>query len=104
MTPPLSPKEGAAPIHCDEYVDSPSANPSLRWFLFIERLPAVLKCLVRERGIPEPRLFADYRGARVRVVMASRFGDVGITYDLAADRGYSARVAVQDLSNFAETP
>lgn len=32
------------------------------------------------------------RGSRVRVVMASRFGDVGITDDLTAIHGYHLRV------------
>ena len=31
-------------------------------------------------------------GTRVKVVMASRFGDVGITTDLTRDRGYDTRV------------
>ncbi len=33
----------------------------------------------------------------VKVVMASRFGDVGITPNLQADRGYTARVNPEDL-------
>ncbi len=41
-------------------------------------------------------LSCDYgklkRGTRVNVVMASRLGDVGITTDLNASRGYSERV------------
>ena len=32
------------------------------------------------------------KGQQVKVVMCSRFGDVGITPDLKADRGYIARV------------
>lgn len=49
-----------------------------------------------------PKLFADYKGKRIRVIMASRMGDVGLTYDLKSDRGYSVRVFVEDLSNFSE--
>ena len=36
---------------------------------------------------------------RVRIVMASRFGDVGITDDLEAPGGYCARVMVVDDEN-----
>lgn len=32
------------------------------------------------------------KGTRVKVVMCSRFGDVGITPDLSADYGYIARI------------
>ena len=40
---------------------------------------------------------------RVKVVMASRFGDVGITGDLTAENGYDLRVPVEAaLSNFSE--
>lgn len=39
-------------------------------------------------------------GTRVKIVMVSRFGDVGITEDLNADVGYGARVALTDLCNF----
>jgi hypothetical protein len=51
-----------------------------------------------------PRLFADHNGERVRVTMASRFGDVGITVNLELETGYDERVAVADLTNFSETP
>ncbi len=44
----------------------------------------------------------DDKGKRIRAVMASRFGDVGITEDLTAERGYSSRVAVEELSNFSD--
>jgi hypothetical protein len=90
--------------HCDDYADAPSGDPSARWFIFINRLPVGLKQLVRERGIPSPRLFADHAGTRVRVVMASRLGDLGITTNLGAEHGYEWRVSVEDLTNFSETP
>lgn len=53
---------------------------------------------------PHPRLFADHEGRRVRVTMASRFGDVGITADFTAEMGYERRVPVSQLSNFSEVP
>lgn len=43
-------------------------------------------------------------GTRVKIVMVSRFGDVGITENLNAETGYGARVALEDLCDFSETP
>jgi len=37
-------------------------------------------------------------GTRVKIVMASRFGDVGITDDLTAEYGYHLRVNIDKLS------
>jgi len=86
--------------HCDDYIDDDAAPLALRAFLERARSPA--------HGMldpsPYPRLFADYDGQRVRVVMASRMGDVGITADLKADHGYQKRVAVADLTNFDDVP
>lgn len=44
--------------------------------------------------------FTEYwlpEGAQVKIVMVSRFGDVGITKDLAAENGYEARVCLSKL-------
>jgi hypothetical protein len=86
--------------HCDDYIDDETAAPALRRFLRHARAPAhgMLS------GEPRPSLFADLRGHRVRVTMASRMGDVGITSMLSATRGYDERAAVEDLSNFGESP
>src|ERR1051325_9145764 len=62
------------PRHCDTYVHDHKMPMCLRWWVFINRLPAIDKCLCRENNI-DPILFADYQGIRVRVTMASRFGD-----------------------------
>lgn len=47
-------------------------------------------------------------GTRVKIVMASRFGDVGITDDLAAEHGYHLRVDIGELEqkfqNFSNEP
>lgn len=54
----------------------------------------------RKPGLPE---FTDIpldAGARVKIVMVSRFGDVGITANLEADTGYDARVALDSLTDF----
>lgn len=87
--------------HCDEVVDDYQAPDALRWFIFINRLPAVLKVLAKNMGT-EPVLFAKYKGKLVRVVMASRFGDVGITSDLSAERGYEERVMLSQLTDFTD--
>lgn len=86
--------------HCDDYIDNAAAPAPLRAFLRRARSPAHGHL----SGEPFPKLFADHEGQRVRVVMASRRGDVGITADLKADHGYQKRVAVEDLSNFGDVP
>ena len=89
--------------HCDDYIDDYAQPECLRWFLFIMRLPAVTKCLAISQGC-NPKLFATYKGNRVRVVMASRLGDVGITENLSAENGYSKRVYVEELDWFNNEP
>lgn len=86
--------------HCDRYADDPEAPPVLRKFLAFARAPAHGQLLPK----PHPKLYADYKNKRVRVTMASRLGDVGITTDLGAEFGYERRVLVRVLSNFSETP
>ncbi|GFM29291.1 hypothetical protein [Novosphingobium sp. PY1] len=86
--------------HCDDYIDDPDAPECLRKFLDHARSPGHGAL----RDDPRPKLFADYGGKRVRVLMASRFGDVGITADLNAEYGYDARVPVEVLSNFGDHP
>lgn len=102
--------------HCDDVIDDPAQPDCLRRYLGWARLPAVCMYPPKdEKWVspelrphiwrePKPKLFADHDGKRVRVVMASRFGDVGITTDLAVEHGYSARVAVAALSNFSDQP
>ena len=87
--------------HCDEYVSDISQPVCLRFFLFVQRLPAVLTMLCHQAGV-RPKLFADFNGKRVRVTMASRFGDVGITENKYQEDGYTQRVNVAQLSNFSE--
>jgi hypothetical protein len=86
--------------HCDDYIDDESAPQALRDYLARARSPA--------HGMvssdPYPTLFADHDGRRVRVVMASCLGDVGVTSDLAREFGYDSRVSVADLSNFGDSP
>lgn len=86
--------------HCDDYIDDETAPPALRAFLKRARSPAHGLTLAEAF----PRLFADHEGKRVRVTMASRLGDVGITSNLNAEVGYEQRVAVEELSNFGTEP
>lgn len=43
-------------------------------------------------------------GHRVKIVMVSRFGDVGITENLDAETGYGARVPLDVLTDFGREP
>ena len=86
--------------HCDDYIDDPAEPDVLRKYLAFARAPAHGQLLPK----PHPRLYADYKGQRVRVTMASQLGDVGISTDLDAEFGYERRTHVHALSNFSETP
>lgn len=86
--------------HCDDYINDPETPECLREYLRVERMPAVEKY----RQPLRPKCFATHEGKRVRIVMASRFGDVGITEDLTAERGYDLRVYLNALSDFADEP
>lgn len=113
-------------VHCDELIDDDAQPECLRKFLEYNRRPAIEKTL---SDADAPKLFArlllkqtgrEYlgywaknepamktielaAGQRVRVVMASRFGDVGITPDLTASHGYIARVPVSSLDDFSDS-
>ena len=95
------------PRHCDDYIYDYRQPNCLRWFLLINRLPAVEKLLAETMGV-KPQLYATWirpkHRQRVRVVMASRFGDVGITTNLEAEHGYEARVPVESLTDFSDKP
>lgn len=86
--------------HCDDYIDDDTQPAALRAFLARARSPAHGHL----SSDPYPELYADYQGTRVRVVMASRLGDVGITTDLGRSSGYQKRVDVADLVNFGDAP
>ncbi len=86
--------------HCDDYIDDETQPEVLRKWLARARSPAH-GAMSKE---PYPTLFATHEGKRVRVVMASRFGDVGITSYLDRDYGYEKRVFISQLSDFSESP
>lgn len=88
--------------HCDDYIDDKTQEKCLRRFLRYCRWPAIFQFRASRLGIEKPPLYADFKFQRVKVVMASRFGDVGITGDLDATHGYDLRVPVSFLSNFSD--
>jgi len=110
--------------HCDTYIRDKLQPMPLRKFLFFKRLPAYLQyeesTKRRLRIDKDPVLFATMAKdveayndgrchalkavTRVRVVMASRMGDLGVTEDLKAVNGYSHRFHVEYLTDFSETP
>jgi len=87
-------------LHCDAAIRNSNLPNCLRYYLLINRLAAMDKNVVRA-AVGDPKCFATYQGKRVRLVMASRFGDVGITENLGADSGYERRVSLGDLSDFS---
>jgi hypothetical protein len=83
--------------HCDHIWADRSMPPCVIVYLDVMRAPAT-----EQIGKPRPALYATHEGKRVRVVMASRFGDVGITEDLSAEYGYSKRVFLPELTEFSD--
>jgi len=99
--------------HCEEYIRDKSQPKCLRKFLLYKRIPAAWQFTRWREAWGNPKLFATYKEPngpggrkgktkRVRVVMASRFGDVGITTNLERENGYQARVPVEHLTDFSE--
>lgn len=88
---------GAGKWHCDDIWEAKEAPECVIKYLDVERAPADVKF-----DKPAPSLFAKHNGKRVRVVMASRFGDVGITHNLKAERGYDKRLYLSELTDFTD--
>ena len=93
-------------VHVDEFIDDKAQPECLRVFLDRARSPG--------HGMhskePYPKLFATYigedwrgytKGDRVRVTMASRMGDVGVTKNMSQDFGYEIRCPVDYLTDFS---
>lgn len=87
------------PKHCDDYIYDFDTPKCLQWFIFWHRHSASDK-IILARNVEEPKLFAKWKDEWVRVVMISRFGDVGITSELDTDHGYSHRVSLEELTDF----
>lgn len=90
--------------HCDEYISDKTQPKCLRKFLLFKRIPAIWQVKRWKPSWGVPILFATHQGKRVRVNMASRFGDVGITENLQALNGYDLRVSLDQLSDFSDSP
>jgi hypothetical protein len=56
-----------------------------------------------EDGKPAMNKIELPAGTTVKIIMVSRFGDVGITENLDSDRNYGARVSLDDLKNLRST-
>lgn len=88
---------GTGKWHCDDLWAAKSLPECAHAYLDVARAPA--------HGFGKaPPLFATYDGKRVRVVMASRMGDVGITPDLTKSNGYERRVWLPELTDFSAEP
>ena len=96
-------------LHVDDFIDfgtsftkpSPAGEHEARWFLFLHRLPAILKMEFKDK-MENLTLFCDYEGVRHRVIGGSRMGDVWLTTDFNKDTGYDKRVDVKWCSNWGE--
>lgn len=78
-------------------------RPETWKYRFASLRSPVEMCYYNPRATTEEEKFQKAlrdAGTRVKIVMVSRFGDVGITDDLAAENGYAARVLLADLCNF----
>lgn len=96
----LDEKYGKDKWHCDDLWAAKTLPVCVQAYLDVARAPATEKLKIEK----PPTLFATYKGQRVRVVMASRFGDVGITTSLRSESGYSWRVLLPDLTDFSDKP
>ena len=88
---------GKGKWHCDDIWESKDAPECVIAFLDVKRAPAHGAFTGKS-----PTLFATFEGKGVRVVMASRMGDVGITENLKAGHGYDLRVYLPQLSDFSK--
>lgn len=101
--------------HCEEFINDKSQPMCLRKFLLYNRIPAYWKYTKWKDSWGIPKLFATLpasrgvggakkKARRIRVNMASRFGDVGISYDISKESGYDSRVYIEQLTDFSENP
>jgi hypothetical protein len=96
----LDKQYGKGKWHCDDLWAAKTLPACVQTYLDVARAPATEKLKIKE----PPALFATYKNKRVRVVMASRFGDVGITTFLKAVSGYEYRVLLPELTDFSDKP
>lgn len=72
------------------------------------KVPVNLRIYNNKEPSKEPAIKPLPIGTRVKIVMVSRFGDVGITDDLTVETGYHARININELEekfeNFSMDP
>jgi hypothetical protein len=93
--------------HIDDWIGYGAMNDApdeVVWWFHLQRLPATLRWMGERMSKCGDAVFATYEGQRVRVVMASRLGDVGITTHLEAENGYEKRVFIDDLTELSTKP
>ena len=71
----------------------------VRAFLAMHALPAMEAWSIRSAGYM-PILYGRYNGKPVRVVMVSRFGDVGVT-GVDVEFGYYERCSIYEVTEYA---
>jgi hypothetical protein len=89
-------------MHIDDVIDFGFEYPyCLRYYLLFKRLSASDQNVVK-KSVGEPTCFANHNGKRVKLVMANKMGDIGITENLLSNKEYQKRVNVLELSDFHE--
>lgn len=89
--------------HCDNFINDYRMPNIVRTFLILHRMPAIDKNIFKQYEQLPWLIYADYKGKRVAMTMASRMGDIGITEVLDKPLGYDNRVPITELSNFSLT-
>ncbi|MDD2819144.1 MAG: hypothetical protein PHN51_10195 [Candidatus Nanopelagicales bacterium] len=104
MNQPTKPEE----MLVDDWIDEvcPTDPPEELYAKFVlthMRMPAVLQTAFRE-FTKLYILYGKYSGKPVRVNVASRLGDIGVTFDLKRETGYDVRVMVSDITDWSNVP
>jgi len=85
--------------HIEDHIYDLKLPAFVRTWITINRLPAIEKWAMEETfGVM--KITAEHEGKRVRVTMASRMGDCGITTQMSREHGYDKRVMFSTLSKF----
>jgi hypothetical protein len=89
-------------------------EPDLHAHVWTDPVPQLYATLTRDIAVTVPapdwmkdrpaRTISLPAGSRIRVTMASRFGDVGISDNLGSPDGYLTRLPLSELGNFGDAP
>ena len=94
--------ENGREVHCGPLLHEwvPHERATWPWWYMTCRVPVTLSIWNQrhpvEKNTTEKILPV---GTRVKIVMVSRFEDVGITDDLSVETGYSTRILIDDLGD-----